>query len=181
MGFRVCRKCGEDKELSEYQMVKAKLKSGYIKIRIPHICKQCNRERQYEWRKEKYKNDPEYRKKAIAMSSKINKKRRKNDPEYAEFIRKQNAEWGKNNREKVNEKQRKYRERKPRTEEEIQKRRAYGQNQRDTLDDVYVKRVIVQSSANIKREEITPELIEVYREKLIINRKIKNHEQTIKA
>jgi hypothetical protein len=64
----ICKVCGIDKEEKEFRNRKT--------------CKECENKLRYQRKKEKLKNDPEYKKKEDRYSADRQKRRRK-DPEYS--------------------------------------------------------------------------------------------------
>ena len=87
---RVCRKCGQEKPLSEF------VKDKTCALGYSHTCKQCNAERNRKWR--------------AANPEKIREYKRKRYAANPEKVREYNRKWCAANPEKVLEYNRKWRE-----------------------------------------------------------------------
>lgn len=87
---RVCRKCGQEKPLSEF------VKDKTCALGYSHTCKQCNAERNRKWR--------------AANPEKIREYKRKRYAANPEKVRERNRKWCAANPEKVLEYKRKWRE-----------------------------------------------------------------------
>lgn len=87
---RVCRKCGQEKPLSEF------VKDKTCALGYSHTCKQCNAERNRKWR--------------AANPEKVLECKRKRYAANPEKVREYNRKWCAANPEKVRERNRKWRE-----------------------------------------------------------------------
>lgn len=87
---RVCRKCGQEKPLSEF------VKDKTCALGYSHTCKQCNAERNRKWR--------------AANPEKVLECKRKRYAANPEKVRECNRKWCAANPEKVREYNRKWRE-----------------------------------------------------------------------
>ena len=87
---RVCRKCGQEKPLSEF------VKDKTCALGYSHTCKQCNAERNRKWRAANPEKVLEYKRKRYAANP--------------EKVREYNRKWCAANPEKVLEYNRKWRE-----------------------------------------------------------------------
>jgi hypothetical protein len=95
---KTCSKCLITKPLEDFWL----MPNG----KYPARCRRCQSEHTIQYNKERYKNDPEFRKK---RSIQINEYREKNPDK----VKKWSSDWAKNNRDKVNEIAKEYRKKNP--------------------------------------------------------------------
>ena len=102
---RVCRKCGQEKPLSEF------VKDKTCALGYSHTCKQCNAERNRKWRAANPEKVLEYKRKRYAANpEKAREYKRKRYAANPEKVRERNRKWCAANPEKVLEYKRKWRE-----------------------------------------------------------------------
>ena len=102
---RVCRKCGQEKPLSEF------VKDKTCALGHRHTCKQCEQERYRKWRAANSEKRWEYNRKWHAANpEKIREYNRKWRAANPEKIREIRHKWREANTEKFLEMKRKYRE-----------------------------------------------------------------------
>ena len=157
---RVCRKCGQEKPLSEFAKDK-KCALGH-----GHTCKQCKAERDRKWAAANPEKIREYNRKWRAANPEkvregVRKYRAANPEKVREGVRKYRAA----NHEKVREWVRKYRAANP--EKEREKIRKY----REKLTDGYL--IYLLKKHNLP---IIPEIIDYKRIQLKLYREIKNQQ-----
>ena len=191
---RVCRKCGQEKPLSEFAKDKTRT------LGHSYICKQCKYEQSRNWRAANPEKVREWsRKWRAANPEKVRTKKRKwraANPEkvrtkkrkwreanlekvreydrkrYAanpEKVRERSRKWREANPEKVREWSRKWREANP--EKARKWCREYGRKKRENLADGYLIN-------QLKRRNlpVTPETIDYKRIQLKLYREIKNQQ-----
>ena len=102
---RVCRKCGQEKPLSEF------VKDKTCALGYSHTCKQCNAERNRKWRAANPEKVLECKRKRYAANpEKVLEYNRKWCAANPEKVREYNRKWRAANPEKVLECNRKWRE-----------------------------------------------------------------------
>jgi hypothetical protein len=160
---KVCTKCGEEKELSEFSKCK-RHKSGIL-----NMCKKCCNEKNKKWRgsnPEKAKQQNNYYKK------------------HPELVKEYKRKWIENNPEKRKLGLKKWRD--EHKKEIIEAEKIRKSKWREMLGDIYVKdklrRQINSIGLDIETSDITPDLIELKRQEIRLKRiqiqlKSKTHEQ----
>ena len=141
-----CPKCGEVKPLDLFYNDKSKKDGKQSR------CKECTREHARKW----YLQNTEKAKEHV-------RRRRLENPEKA---REYYSRWRLENPEKARAKDRKYRAENPEKTRECQRK------WRDSLSDGYVTKLIKQSGLPPEIIEDNPELIELKRLQIQLNRKI---------
>ena len=146
---RVCRKCGQEKPLSEFAKDKTRT------LGHSYICKQCKYEQSRNWR--------------AANPEKVREWSRKWRAANPEKVRTKKRKWRAANPEKVRERSRKWREANP--EKARKWCREYGRKKRENLADGYLIN-------QLKRRNlpVTPETIDYKRIQLKLYREIKNQQ-----
>ena len=85
---RVCRKCGQEKPLSEF------VKDKTCALGYSHTCKQCNAERNRKWRAANPEKIREYKRKRYAANpEKVLEYNRKRYAANPEKVREYNRKW----------------------------------------------------------------------------------------
>ena len=85
---RVCRKCGQEKPLSEF------VKDKTCALGYRHICKQCNAERNRKWRATNPEKVREYKRKRYAANpEKVREYNRKRYAANPEKVLEYNRKW----------------------------------------------------------------------------------------
>ena len=85
---RVCRKCGQEKPLSEF------VKDKTCALGYSHTCKQCNAERNRKWRAANPEKVLEYKRKRYAANpEKVREYKRKRYAANPEKVREYNRKW----------------------------------------------------------------------------------------
>ena len=154
---RICRKCGQEKPLSEFVRDKTSA-SGYR-----HTCKQCDRERRRKWDAENAEKRRERKRKWYAENpEKMREWSRKRYAENPEKVRERNRKRYAENPEKMREYYRKWREENP------EKIREYDRKRREELHDSYLMDRLKKTHL-----PITPETIDYKRIQLKLYREIK--------
>ena len=157
---RICRKCGQEKPLSEF------VKDKTCALGYSHTCKQCNAERNRKWRAANPEKIREYKRKRYAANPEkireYNRKRYAANPEKVlEYNRKRYAA----NPEKVREYKRKWCAANP------EKVLEYNRKWREILSDGYLRYKLKQLNL-----PVTPETIEYKRIQLKLYREIKKQQ-----
>ena len=172
---RVCRKCGQEKPLSEF------VKDKTCALGYSHTCKQCNAERNRKWRAANPEKIREYKRKRYAANPEkvreYNRKWRAANPEKVlEYKRKRYAA----NPEKVREYKRKRYAANPEKVREYNRKRyaanpekvrEYNRKWREILSDGYLRYKLKQLNL-----PVTPETIEYKRIQLKLYREIKKQQ-----
>ena len=137
---RVCRKCGQEKPLSEF------VKDKTCALGYSHTCKQCNAERNRKWR--------------AANPEKIREYKRKRYAANPEKVREYNRKWCAANPEKVLEYKRKRYAANP------EKVLEYNRKWREILSDGYLRYKLKQLNLPVTPETIEYKRIQLklYRE-----------------
>ena len=157
---RVCRKCGQEKPLSEF------VKDKTCALGYSHTCKQCNAERNRKWRAANPEKVLEY-----------NRKWRAANPEK---VLEYNRKWCAANPEKVLEYKRKRYAANPEKVREYKRKRyaanpekvlEYNRKWREILSDGYLRYKLKQLNL-----PVTPETIEYKRIQLKLYREIKKQQ-----
>jgi len=174
MKTKKCPRCKETKPRTLEYFHKSKTR----KDGMNGVCKDCIKEWNRKQR-ERYKNDPEYRKKRLEYDRKYKESGKRylsnNKPKNRERAREYSKKYNKENREKLNAFSREYRKKKP----EIVKKLGKRANSKavTNLPDHYVRNRIQQQikrgQIKISPEDITPEMIETKRLLIFINRELK--------
>ena len=187
---RVCRKCGQEKPLSEF------VKDKTCALGYSHTCKQCNAERNRKWRaanpekvleckRKQYAANPEKvreynRKWCAANPEKIREYKRKRYAANPEKVREYNRKWCAANPEKVLECKRKRYAANPEKAREYKRKRyaanpekvlEYNRKWREILSDGYLRSQLKQRNL-----PVTPETIEYKRIQLKLYREIKKQQ-----
>ena len=161
---RVCRKCGQEKPLSEFAKDKTRT------LGHSYICKQCKYEQSRNWRAANPEKVREWsRKWRAANPEKVRTKKRKWREANLEKVREYDRKRYAANPEKVRERSRKWREANP--EKARKWCREYGRKKRENLADGYLIN-------QLKRRNlpVTPETIDYKRIQLKLYREIKNQQ-----
>ena len=157
---RVCRKCGQEKPLSEF------VKDKTCALGYSHTCKQCNAERNRKWR--------------AANPEKVLECKRKRYAANPEKVREYNRKWYAANPEKVLEYKRKRYAANPEKVREYKRKRyaanpekvrEYNRKWREILSDGYLRYKLKQLNL-----PVTPETIEYKRIQLKLYREIKKQQ-----
>ena len=157
---RVCRKCGQEKPLSEF------VKDKTCALGYSHTCKQCNAERNRKWR--------------AANPEKVLECKRKRYAANPEKVREYNRKWCAANPEKVLEYKRKRYAANPEKVREYKRKRyaanpekvlEYNRKWREILSDGYLRYKLKQLNL-----PVTPETIEYKRIQLKLYREIKKQQ-----
>lgn len=154
-------------EKHRIEQAKWRIKNREAALAISRRAYNKHREEYNAIRKEKYRTDPDYKKKKIEQEKRYNATGRRKELRVkdAVVLRKRASMWKKENKEWVKQYVRKYKDRYW-IEHERQ--------QRKNLDDPYVIRVIKKSvDYQLKTKDIPKDLIEIYRTKIIIHRLLK--------
>ena len=157
---RVCRKCGQEKPLSEF------VKDKTCALGYSHTCKQCNAERNRKWR--------------AANPEKVLECKRKRYAANPEKVREYNRKWRAANPEKIREYKRKRYAANPEKVREYKRKRyaanpekvlEYNRKWREILSDGYLRYKLKQLNL-----PVTPETIEYKRIQLKLYREIKKQQ-----
>ena len=172
---RVCRKCGQEKPLSEF------VKDNTCALGHGHTCKQCKAERSRKWHAANLEKMREYKRKQYAANpekvlesnrkwraANLEKMREYKRKQYAanpEKVRERSRKWRAANLEKVRECKRKQYAANP------EKVREYYRKRREILSDGYL--IYQLKKRNLP---VTPETIDYKRIQLKLYREIKNQQ-----
>ena len=157
---RVCRKCGQEKPLSEF------VKDKTCALGYRHTCKQCNAERNRKWRATNPEKVRECNRKwRAANPEKMREYKRKQYAANPEKIRERNRKWCAANLEKVLECKRKRYAANP------EKVLEYNRKWREILSDGYLRYKLKQLNL-----PVTPETIDYKRIQLKLYREIKKQQ-----
>jgi len=157
---RVCRKCGQEKPLSEF------VKDKTCALGYSHTCKQCNAERNRKWR--------------AANPEKVLECKRKRYAANPEKVLEYNRKWCAANPEKIREYKRKRYAANPEKVREYKRKRyaanpekvlEYNRKWREILSDGYLRYKLKQLNL-----PVTPETIEYKRIQLKLYREIKKQQ-----
>lgn len=150
--YLTCKKCGEEKHVSLMS------KNKYMKNGYNNMCKECRRKYLKSYRNNNKKKLSEY----------FAEYRIKNK----ETILKKEANYRDNNKERINNNNKRY-SLKPNVKKHIvEYKRKYKERARNNLTDIYIKDLI-SSNTKIQRNNIPQILIDVTREKIRIQRYLK--------
>ena len=157
---RVCRKCGQEKPLSEF------VKDKTCALGYSHTCKQCNAKRNRKWRAANPEKVLECKRKwRAANPEKIRECNRKRYAANPEKVREYNRKWRAANPEKIREYKRKRYAANP------EKVLEYNRKWREILSDGYLRYKLKQLNL-----PVTPETIDYKRIQLKLYREIKNQQ-----
>jgi hypothetical protein len=169
------RSTPEFKERHRQKMLEWRRKNPEKSLEISRRNYKNNGDKQNEQKRLKLKTDPEYarkikereaRYKASGRRQEMHKKRYE---EKTDEIKQKSREWKQNNRDKVKEYIKKFKE-----SYWLQ----HQQQQRENLDDCYVIAVIKkQTKYTLKTEDIPAKLVEVKKQSLKLKRELKNQRQ----